>query len=57
MVLLVFVDGILEISSNMACINMVKQTLHDLFKIRDLGEARFLGMEFTGNGERIQVTQ
>ncbi|KAI5653036.1 hypothetical protein M9H77_30223 [Catharanthus roseus] len=42
----------------MACIDLIKQTLHDMFKIKDLGEARyFLGIEFARNNERIQLNQ
>lgn len=53
-ILLVYVDDILVNSCDMACIDLVKQTLHDLFKIKDLGNARyFLGMEFTRNNEGI----
>lgn len=36
----------------------VKQTLHDLSKIKDLGEARyFLGIEITRNGQGFCITQ
>lgn len=56
-VLLVYVDDILVIISQEDAIAEVKSTLHDLFKIKDLGEARyFIRMEMTRDNKGIQLT-
>lgn len=45
-------------SNNLDVIVEVKQVLHDLFKIKDLGEARyFLGMEITKGDQGLVLTQ
>lgn len=51
-------NDILIISSQKDAIAKVKKTLHDLCKIKDLGEAKsFLGMEITRSDYGIQLTQ
>ncbi|KAL0353033.1 UNVERIFIED_CONTAM: Retrovirus-related Pol polyprotein from transposon RE2 [Sesamum angustifolium] len=50
MALLVYVDDILVTAPNMALIQAVKDYLHSLFTIKDLGHARFfLGLEIARN--------
>lgn len=51
--LFVYVDDILVINSNQVYTAEDKQALHDLFKIKDLGNARyFLGMKITRDEDR-----
>lgn len=50
LILLVYVNDIIVCSSKIDAIKELNDTLHGLFKIKDLGEARFfLGMEVTRN--------
>ncbi|KAL2227763.1 UNVERIFIED_CONTAM: Retrovirus-related Pol polyprotein from transposon RE2 [Sesamum indicum] len=56
--LLVYVDDILVTSASLQHIQSVKNYLHSLFTIKDLGEARyFLGLEIGRNSEGIFVAQ
>lgn len=41
-ILLVYIDDILVISNLFEAVSLVKRTLHDLFNIKDLGEAKYL---------------
>lgn len=57
-ILLVYMDDILVISSQEYAIATVKQRLYDLLKIKDLGEARyFLRMEITRDATGIQLAE
>ncbi|KAL2228641.1 UNVERIFIED_CONTAM: Retrovirus-related Pol polyprotein from transposon RE2 [Sesamum indicum] len=56
--LLVYVDDMLVMASSLASIESVKQYLHSLFTIKDLGDARyFLGLEIGRNSDGIFVAQ
>lgn len=49
---LVYVDNISVISPSKDAIGAVKTNLHDLFKIKDLGEVRyFLGIEISRDAQ------
>ncbi|KAK4402749.1 Retrovirus-related Pol polyprotein from transposon RE1 [Sesamum angolense] len=56
--LLVYVDDILLTGSSLEEIQAVKSYLHDLFTIKDIGEARyFLGLEIARNSKGSYVAQ
>ncbi|KAL2247796.1 UNVERIFIED_CONTAM: Retrovirus-related Pol polyprotein from transposon RE1 [Sesamum indicum] len=56
--LLVYVDDILLAGANIHELDKVKSYLHDLFTIKDIGEARyFLGLEIARNTEGIYLAQ
>ncbi|KAL0451585.1 UNVERIFIED_CONTAM: putative mitochondrial protein [Sesamum latifolium] len=58
MALLVYVDDILVTAPSLADIQEVKDYLHSLFTIKDIGIARyFLGLEITRNENGIYVAQ
>ncbi|KAL0362215.1 UNVERIFIED_CONTAM: Retrovirus-related Pol polyprotein from transposon RE2 [Sesamum calycinum] len=58
MALLVYVDDILVTAPNMVLIQAVKDYLHSLFTIKDLGHARFfLDLEIAINSDGLYVTQ
>ncbi|XP_020553461.1 uncharacterized protein LOC110012825 [Sesamum indicum] len=57
-VLLVCVDDILVTAPSKTCVQEVKQYLHDLFTIKDLGAAKyFLGIELTRSPGGMLGTQ
>lgn len=55
-ILLVYIDDILVISNLFEAVSLVKRTLHDLFKIKDLGEAKYLVIEATRTNRVIHLT-
>ncbi|KAL0403674.1 UNVERIFIED_CONTAM: Retrovirus-related Pol polyprotein from transposon RE2 [Sesamum radiatum] len=56
--LLVYVDDILVTAPTVTLIQQVKDYLHNLFTIKDLGTARyFLGLEIARNSDGIYVAQ
>ncbi|KAL0423328.1 UNVERIFIED_CONTAM: Retrovirus-related Pol polyprotein from transposon RE1 [Sesamum radiatum] len=58
MELLVYVDDILVTTSSMVLIQAVKDYLHSLFTIKDLGHARFfLGLEIARNSDGLYIAQ
>ncbi|KAL0415573.1 UNVERIFIED_CONTAM: hypothetical protein Slati_3389200 [Sesamum latifolium] len=58
MALLVYVDDILVTAPSLAYIQTVKDYLHSLFIIKDIGDARyFLGLEIAKNSAGIYVVQ
>ncbi|KAL0298844.1 UNVERIFIED_CONTAM: Retrovirus-related Pol polyprotein from transposon RE1 [Sesamum radiatum] len=58
MTLLVYVDDILVTAPNMVLKQAVKDYLHSLFTIKDLGHARFfLGLEIARNSDGLYVAQ
>ncbi|KAL2238109.1 UNVERIFIED_CONTAM: Retrovirus-related Pol polyprotein from transposon RE1 [Sesamum indicum] len=58
MTLLVYVDDTLVTAPTMDDIQKVKQYLHDLFTIKDMGDARyFLGLEIARNSTGLYVAQ
>ncbi|KAL0400903.1 UNVERIFIED_CONTAM: Retrovirus-related Pol polyprotein from transposon TNT 1-94 [Sesamum latifolium] len=58
MALLVYVDDILITAPSLVDIQRVKDYLHSLFTIKDLGEARyFLGLQIARNDTGIYVSQ
>ncbi|KAL0416521.1 UNVERIFIED_CONTAM: Retrovirus-related Pol polyprotein from transposon RE2 [Sesamum latifolium] len=58
MALLVYVDDILVTAPSLADIRSVKDYLHSLFTIKDLGDARyFLGLEIARNSDGMYVAQ
>ncbi|MED6131213.1 hypothetical protein PIB30_117115 [Stylosanthes scabra] len=57
-VLLVYIDDLVLAGNNLAEINHVKRHLHDLYKIKDLGELKyFLGMEVSRSKRAIAICQ
>ena len=57
-VLLVYVDGILLIGNNPACVDSLKKVLDDRFGLKDLGSLRyFLGLEVARIDEGISLNQ
>ncbi|KAL0322509.1 UNVERIFIED_CONTAM: Retrovirus-related Pol polyprotein from transposon RE2 [Sesamum angustifolium] len=57
MALLVYVDDILVTAPNMALIQAVKDYLHSLFTIKDLGHRFFLVLEIARNSDGLYVAQ
>lgn len=56
--LLVYVDDVLITGSSLDAIIRVKDYLHSLFTIKDLGDVKyFLGMEFTRSPSGVYITQ
>ncbi|KAL0319242.1 UNVERIFIED_CONTAM: Retrovirus-related Pol polyprotein from transposon RE1 [Sesamum angustifolium] len=56
--LLVYVDDILVSAPSESCIQEVKEYLHDLFTIKDLGIAKyFLGIELARSSQGLLATQ
>ncbi|KAK4394101.1 hypothetical protein Sango_1880900 [Sesamum angolense] len=56
--LLVYVDDILVTAPTLGLIQSVKDYLHSLFTIKDLGEARyFLGLEISSSSDGLYVAQ
>ncbi|KAL0413994.1 UNVERIFIED_CONTAM: Retrovirus-related Pol polyprotein from transposon RE2 [Sesamum radiatum] len=56
--LLVYVDDILVTAPSESCIQQVKEYLHDLFTIKDLGLAKyFLGIELARSSQGLLATQ
>ncbi|XP_019248477.1 PREDICTED: uncharacterized protein LOC109227736 [Nicotiana attenuata] len=57
-VILVYVDDMLVTGSNLQLIEATKNSLHQTFKIKDLGELKyFLGMEFSRSRRGILINQ
>ncbi|KAK8591446.1 hypothetical protein V6N13_031488 [Hibiscus sabdariffa] len=57
-VLAIYVDDIVLASPNMDAISLVKNYLHDLFKIKDLGNLKFfLGLEVARSSKGINLSQ
>uniref|UniRef100_A0A3Q7EXN8 Reverse transcriptase Ty1/copia-type domain-containing protein n=1 Tax=Solanum lycopersicum TaxID=4081 RepID=A0A3Q7EXN8_SOLLC len=57
-VILVYVDDMLVIGSNLGLIEHTKAILHKAFKIKDLGDLKFfLGMEFSRSAKGILMNQ
>ncbi|KAL0401884.1 UNVERIFIED_CONTAM: Retrovirus-related Pol polyprotein from transposon TNT 1-94 [Sesamum latifolium] len=58
MALLVYVDDILITAASLSDIQLVKDYLHSLFTIKDIGTARyFLGLEIARNVDGLYVSQ
>ncbi|KAL0412552.1 UNVERIFIED_CONTAM: Retrovirus-related Pol polyprotein from transposon RE2 [Sesamum radiatum] len=58
MALLVYVDDILVIAPTLSLIQTVKDYLHSLFTIKDLGDARyFLGLEIARSTDGLYIAQ
>ncbi|KAL0456364.1 UNVERIFIED_CONTAM: putative transposon Ty5-1 protein [Sesamum latifolium] len=56
--LLVYVDDILVTAPSESCIQQVKEYLHDLFTIKDLGTTKyFLGVELARSLQGLLATQ
>lgn len=57
-ILLIYVDDILIISNNRARESSIKKRLSEMFKIKDLGEAKFiLGLEITRDQTGVTLSQ
>ncbi|KAL4362499.1 hypothetical protein GQ457_04G038710 [Hibiscus cannabinus] len=57
-ILAVYVDDIVLASPNLESISLVKTFLHDLFKIKDLGNLKFfLGLEVARSNKGINLSQ
>ena len=57
-IIVLYVDDILIIGSTLSSISFIKTTLHDAFKMSDLGLLKqFLGLEISQEFDVIMVTQ
>lgn len=57
-IILAYVDDLLIASSNLDVLSSLKKDLHNVFKIRDLGEVKyFQGLEFSRTTDGLYVAQ